>query len=180
LIPGPTPSEASAVAAATSSSRATSEASLAIRRKARLYSRLAGLARRATIAHGGAGMRFVQARSYPTEAAADTAYEAMTRTIDRLQAHCIAMRVTMTEPERTPLVVLIHDDAELDELITTGHWHGGLPLELEPSHAEAFLEHGNRREEAADGERLRERTSFEPGSRLTGDGRIVPPDELDD
>lgn len=120
-------------------------------------------------------MQHVQARAYPTAEFADAAFAGIVRIVDRRDAHAVALRVTLNEPERVPLVVLIFDDPELATTITTGHWHGGMPHALLPAYTEAFLESARRREAEADGEEVREHVQHEPGSHLTPDGRIVPP-----
>ena len=71
-----------------------------------------------------------------------------------------------------PVVVLIHDDPGLPRRLTTGHWHGGEPVELPAAFRSALLEHAARTLDEARGQSLRERRDIPPGAHLYEDGTI--------
>jgi hypothetical protein len=117
-------------------------------------------------------MEHLESRRYEAAEQAAGAYEALCRTIDRLDAHAIVIALRLTEPHPTPVVVLIHDDPQLARRLTTGHWHGGEPVELPAAFRAALLEHAARAVDEADGQTLRRRRQFPQGTRLFEDGTI--------
>ncbi len=117
-------------------------------------------------------MEHLESRCYESAEHAAAAYEALCRTIDRLDADAIVVAVRLLDPEPVPVVVVMHDDPGVARRLTTGHWHGGEPVDLPGPFREALLEHAARTVDEAGGRALRRRRDYPQGTRLYEDGTI--------